>query len=108
MAAYKTIVLEFLKEQRPALHEQLRANRLLLQAVNDYATALRTAHLAWLEELTLANPHHDPAQLSSEAMELAMQDLQEALPSVSPADEEEPRSPGEAMSHTHQDNLPPA
>ena len=47
---YKTIVLEFLQAQYPGLHEQLRASRTLLQAVNDYATALRTLHQGWMEE----------------------------------------------------------
>ena len=61
MPAYKTIVLEFLKEQHPALHEQLRSSRTLLQAVNDYATALRTTHLTWMDELTQANPGCDPS-----------------------------------------------
>ena len=90
MPAYKTIVLAFLKEQRPDLHEELRARRMLLQAVGDYATDLRTMHLTWTEELRQVNPGHDPAQLSSEAFELAMENFQEALPSGSAAEEAAP------------------
>ena len=104
---YKTIVLELLEEQYPALHQQLRESRTLLQAVNDYATALRTAYLTWMEELKLANPGLDSAQLSSEALELALTDLQEALPSASATDEAEPLSLGEAMSYIRR-HSPPA
>jgi len=84
MPPYKTIALEFLKEQHPALHERLRSSRTLPQAVNDYATALRTSHLNWSRELETANPGCAAALISSEAMELAMRDLSEALSSASP------------------------
>jgi hypothetical protein len=90
MAQYKTIILELLQEQYPSLHEQLRQERLLLQAVNDYATALRSAHLRWMDELRQANPGLDPLRISSEALEMALHDLQGALPCESPpAGEEE-------------------
>jgi hypothetical protein len=81
---YKTIVLELLQEQYPVLHEQLRRERRLLKDLNQYAIELRTAHLAWMEELRRASPESDPSQVSSEAMELALQHLQGSLPSESP------------------------
>jgi hypothetical protein len=84
MAAYKTIILTLLQEQYPSLHEQLRRQRLLLQAVNDYAAALRRVHLRWMDELRRANPDLDPLRISSEALEMALHDLQEALPCESP------------------------
>ena len=84
MAQYKTIILTLLQEQYPSLHEQLRRQRMLLPAVNDYATALRSAHLRWMDELRQANPDLDPLRISSEALEMALHDLQEALPCESP------------------------
>jgi hypothetical protein len=84
MAAYKTIISTLLQEQYPSLHEQLRQKRMLLPAVNDYATALRSVHLRWMDELRQANPGLDPLRISSEALEMALHDLQEVLPCESP------------------------
>ena len=80
MAQYKTIVLAMLQEQYPTLHDQLKATHTLLAAVNRYATELRTAHFAWMDELRRANPDRDPAQISGEALELAIQHLEGDLP----------------------------
>jgi hypothetical protein len=84
MPAYKTIVLELLQDQYPRLHQQLRARGLLLQAVDDYATAMRTIHRAWIDEIRTANPGLDPIQVSAEALEMTLRDFQDALPSESP------------------------
>ena len=108
MPAYKMIAHEFLKEQHPALHERLRSSQMLLQAVNDYAITLRTAHLTWMDELKQANPGCAQALISSEAMELAMQDLSEALSSASPTSGEgEGLSLDDAMSFIRR-HTPPA
>ena len=84
MAAYKTIVLELIQEQYPSLHERLRRERTLLEELNRYAVELRTAHLAWTDELRRASPEADPARISSEALELAIEHLLGSLPSESP------------------------
>lgn len=81
---YKTIVLELLQEQYPALHSRLLRKRMLLKALNQYAIELRTSHLAWMEELRRASPACEPSQIGSEALELALQHLQGSLPSESP------------------------
>lgn len=86
---YKTIVLELIQEQYPALYEQLRASRTLLATMNDTATALRTAHRTWMAELRQANPGLDPSQVSSEALEMAIEDLRASLPPESSTDETE-------------------
>ncbi len=80
---YKSIVLALLQDQYPTLHEQLRQERMLLKTLNSYAIELRTAHLAWMEEIRRAIPDIDPSQISSEALELAIESLQGALPSES-------------------------
>jgi hypothetical protein len=99
---YKTIVLELLRE-RTELHEQLRLTRRLLPTMETCARELKASHETWKETLARANPQSDPSQISSEAMEMALRELEERLPSVHPADEE-PFSLDQAMafvrSHT--------
>jgi hypothetical protein len=92
---YKTIILELL-QQRPEMHEQLRKERKLLPALELYAKELKTSHEAWKEVLTQAKPESDPSQIASEAMELALKDLEDRLPSASP-DDNHPLSLDEAM-----------
>jgi hypothetical protein len=83
---YKTIILELL-QQRPEMHEQLRKERKLLTTLDFYAKALKESHEAWKEQLASANPASDPSQISSEALEMALKDLEDRLPPVSPQDE---------------------
>jgi hypothetical protein len=84
---YKTIVLELLQHQYPALHEQLRASRTLLATMNDSAAALRAAHFTWMAELRQANPGLDPSRISGEALEMAIQDLRDSLDGLPSASE---------------------
>jgi hypothetical protein len=100
---YKTIVLELLKE-RTELHEQLRLTRRLLPTMETCARELKASHETWMETLAQSNPSSDPSQISSEAMELALRELEERLPSVHPQEDGEPLSLDQAMafvrSHT--------
>jgi hypothetical protein len=93
---YKTICLELL-EQRPELAKQLRQNRLMLAAVEHYARELKASHEAWKEHLTQARPGSSPSQITSEALEMALKNLEDALPSASPEDEDETLSLDQAM-----------
>jgi hypothetical protein len=106
---YKTIVLELLQEQYPVLHEQLRKNRTLLSTVNDTATALKRYHETQMDRLTLSKPNGDPAQLASQAMELALEDLRGDLPceSASPESGDDPLSLDAAMAFLRS-HTPPA
>ncbi len=90
---YKTIVLEFIQEQHPKLYEQLRASRMLLSTVDVQATALKRYHETWMDQLSQTKPDSDPSQIASEALELALEDLRENLPSESAPDEPENRFP---------------
>lgn len=83
MPAYKTIVLELLQD-RPALHEQLRANGTLMESMEQLAVAFRACHLQRMKELQAAMPGSNSTQLSSEALEMALQELEESLPPASP------------------------
>src|SRR5262245_24439242 len=89
MPPYKTIILELLQEQYPTLHEQLRSTRTLLATVNQHSADLKAAHIAWMDELRRTSPDSDPSQISSEAMELAIQHIQGRLPAESPMAEAE-------------------
>lgn len=95
---YKTIVLELLQEQYPILHKLLREEQTLQISVEEYASELKTAHLAWIEALHRANPETGARQIASEAMELAIEHLQGCLPCESAPDEtEKPRANGRTM-----------
>ena len=93
---YKTIVLQLL-EQRPETHHQLRTRRRLLRTVNAYARELKARHNAWMEELRPARPGSSPSQISGEALELALEDIQGSLSSGFPPGDNEPPSLEEAM-----------
>ena len=103
---YQTIVLELL-QQRPPLYDQLRKDRKLLPALQAYARELQRKHAAWMEELRPLRPNSDPSQIDSEALELALEELQEALPSASPPGAEEPLSLDAAMAFIR-NHTPPA
>ena len=103
---YKTIVLELL-QQRPQLHEQLRVQRMLLANLERYATQLKTSHKAWKELLSGLRPGSDQSQIASEALEMAVKELEDSLPPASPADRSETFSLGEAMTFLRR-HTPPA
>ena len=83
---YKTIVLELL-EQQTELHERLRITRRLLPMLEAWAKELKASHEAWKETLLQAKPESDPIQISSEALEMALKELEDRMPSASPPDE---------------------
>jgi len=93
---YKTIVLELL-QQRPQIHDQLRKDRKLLPAVEMYARELKTRHEAWKETLDQERPGSDRSQIAFEALEMALQDLEELLPSASLPNDSETLSLDAAM-----------
>jgi len=93
---YKTIILELL-QQRPEMHEQLRKERKLLPALELYAKELKTSHEAWKERLSQTKTGSDRSQIASEAMEMALKEMEDRLPSVSHPDNNEPLSLDAAM-----------
>ena len=85
---YKTIIHELLL-QRPQTHEQLRKERKLLTTLEIYAKELKTCHEGWKELLSQMKPGSDPSQISSEALEIAVKELEDRLPSESQQNESE-------------------
>jgi hypothetical protein len=93
---YKTIVLELL-QLRTEMHDQLRRERRLLPAMEQFARELKTSHQAWKEQLSTLSPGSDPNQIRSEALEMAIKELEDRLPPVSPQENNEPLSLDGAM-----------
>lgn len=85
---YKTIVLELLQQQTE-FHELLRTTRRLLPTLGVCAQQLKDSHEAWKEILSQAKPDSDPSQLNSQALELAIKDMEDRLLSLSPQDDGE-------------------
>ena len=83
---YKTIVLELLQQQ-PEIHDQLRKKRKLLMTMEHYAKELQASHQAWTEFLSQLRPGSDKSQLRSEALEIALMELEDRLPTASQPDE---------------------
>jgi hypothetical protein len=103
---YKTIIYELL-QQRPQMQEELRKNRTLLSALEVYAWELKTSHEAWKELLSGLRPGSDQSQIASEALEMALKELEDRLPFAPPPKDQEALSLDEAMSflrnHTPRD-----
>jgi hypothetical protein len=93
---YKTIVLELLK-QHPEIHNQLRMNRMLLSMLDHYARELKANHETWKDRLSQAKPESDQSQIASEALEIALKELENFLDSASPPNDGKPPSLDGAM-----------
>lgn len=94
---YKTIVLELL-QQHPEIQNRLRSERRLLATMEFYARELKARHEAWKDYLSRAMPDSDPSQVASEALEIALHQLENILHSVFLSDEDESLSvEGEVM-----------
>ena len=98
---YKNIVMQLL-EQNPEIYERLRSKRALLPTLEYYAYQLKDNHQAWQNRLLPRRPGSDPSQIASEAMEIALKELEENLASRFLTDEMEPLSQGGAMAYIRQ------
>jgi hypothetical protein len=87
---YKTMVLELL-EQRPEMYEQLRRQKMLLPTMDFYANELKGLHEGWKQHLAETRPASDESQIASQALDLALNELEVCLPGdSSPQDEDRP------------------
>jgi dsDNA-specific endonuclease/ATPase MutS2 len=100
---YKTITLELLREQR-ALYEQLRQTHQLLPTLETLSRELKKSHETWKETLAQARPESHPSQIASEAMEMAVKELEERLRPASLQGEEEPLDAAMAFVRNHMSN----
>ncbi len=95
---YKTICLQLIQD-RPALHDQLAREKALLPALETYAQELKDRHQHWQEQLAQTRPGSSAEQIASEALEIALRELEDSLPPASPQDEDEPLSLDAAMAY---------
>lgn len=102
---YKTIVLHLL-EQNPQMYEQMRRQRKMLPTLEYHARELKTLHEAWKEIMSRAKPGSDESQIAAEALEMAIQDLQERLSGGSLPDENQTLSLDEAMAYIRRHTQP--
>ena len=93
---YKTIILELL-QQRQQMYDQLRKTRTVRPTLDHYALELKTRHEAWMELIRKAMPNGEQSQIASEALEMALSELEERLPGASQPDSNEPFSLDAAM-----------
>ncbi len=93
---YKSMTLELL-QLNPRLYDQLLATGTLLPALDFYANELKESHLAWKERLSQAMPGSSERQIASEALEIALKELEASLAPASPPDENGPLSLDGAM-----------
>lgn len=98
---YQTIVLGILQD-RPLLQNELVANNSLSSTTEKLATQLRDNHLLILGQLQQAEPNQSPIQLSSEAMEIAVNQLLELLTDNQETDTSETLSLDGAMAFLKQ------
>jgi hypothetical protein len=103
---YKTIVLGLL-EQYPQLHEELRKKRMLLSTVEVYSRELKASHEAQKTLLSQAKPGSNESQIASEALEIALEELENSLATASPPNENEAISLDQAMAFLRR-HTPPA
>ncbi len=83
---YKTMCLQKIQNY-PELYDHLLSSRALLAELDRYANQLRTSHLDWKELLSQARPGSSEGQIASEALEFALQELEDSLPPVCPQEE---------------------
>jgi len=102
---YKTIVLELL-QQHPEIVDPLRRNRMLLPTLERYSRQLMTSHETWKGLLSQAKPGSEESQIASEALEIALKELEDCLPSGSPPDDSEPLSLDAAMAYLRRHTPP--
>jgi FtsZ-binding cell division protein ZapB len=85
---YKSIIHDLI-QQRPDYRDQLRKARKLLPTLEKYARELKTSHEAWQKLLLQMRPGSDRGQIASEAMELALKEMEDRLPYESSPNESE-------------------
>jgi hypothetical protein len=103
---YKTMVLELI-QQYPQVHDELHRQKKMLATLEQYASWLSARHAAWKSLLWQTRPDSQESQIATEALELALKDLEDTLSSASPPDKDSPLSLEDAMEFLRR-HSPPA
>lgn len=75
---YKTLTLQLLRAN-PRIYHRLKQTRKTLPTLDHYSRELKRSHEDWKDSLSESRPGSDPSQVASEALELALQELEEKL-----------------------------
>ena len=94
---YKTLTLQLIRAY-PEIHNQLKRERAKLPTVDRLAWELKTRHEALKTLLAQTRPGSD-LQISSEALEIALRELEERLSLASMTEDSEPLSLDAAMAY---------
>jgi hypothetical protein len=94
---YKTLTLQLIRAY-PEIHNQLKRERAMLPTVDRLAWELKTRHEALKTLLAQTRPGSD-LQISSEALEIALRELEERLSLASMTEDSEPLSLDAAMAY---------
>jgi hypothetical protein len=76
-----------LLQQRPEICERLQQSRMLLATLDFYANQLKATHEIWKQRLFQAKPSSGEIQIASEALEIALQEMEDFLASAFPPKE---------------------
>ena len=63
----------------PKPSEKLRLSRALLTTLNLYSSHLKANHESWMGRLSRVKPGSERSQLASEALEIAVQEMEDSL-----------------------------
>lgn len=99
--SYQTIVLEL---QRQQTNQQLRITRRLRPTLESCARQLKARHETWKEAIAQAKPGSHPSPIASEALEMAIQELENCLKSAAPSDGPLPLGQARAYLRSHSSN----
>jgi hypothetical protein len=83
MQQYKTLTLQLLRQHRQ-IYNHLKQTRKVPQTLDLYSRELKLSHEDWKDSLSESRAGSDPSQIASEALELALQDLEERLSELPP------------------------
>ncbi|MCZ2341335.1 MAG: hypothetical protein LC104_06005 [Bacteroidales bacterium] len=83
---YKTIIMEMLAF-RTQIQDQLPMDENPLETLDRLALELKTLHEMYKEQLAPSRADSHPVLISSEALEMALKDLEDRLLPASPVDE---------------------
>lgn len=83
---YQSMCLQMIQD-RPEMYDQLLKNRTLLPTLQQYAIQLRDSHRKCMELLWQTRPDSHYSQIASEALEIALKELEDSLPPELPQDE---------------------
>jgi hypothetical protein len=105
MQQYKTLTLQMLRDNRP-IYQQLKQTRTLPQTLDHYSRELKRSHTGWKDSLSESRPGSEPSQIAAEALELALQDLEEQLQSELPPDGSESQTLDAAINYLRNPSQP--